>query len=92
MSTYAEAVAFYELSRLEPKQHLIDSLAIGVLEAAKLGAAILDGDVDLDAATYQVGFRFTQMQVNAPEHRPSHRDVARAIVAALVVPLEGEQP
>lgn len=47
MSTYAEAVAMYEVSRLgKPKNHLIDDLAAKVIEAGIVGATVLDNVTD----------------------------------------------
>ena len=43
--SYAESVGMFELSRLNPKVHTIDKIAHDVIEAARLGAELLDGNV-----------------------------------------------
>ena len=40
--SYAESVGMFELSRLNPKVHTIDKIAHDVIEAARLGAELLD--------------------------------------------------
>jgi len=44
--TFSEAVGMYELSRIKPRQHLIDSLAEMTLEAARIGALVMDNNLD----------------------------------------------
>jgi hypothetical protein len=46
---YSEQVGMYELSRIVPRTHVIDSIAKAVLEAAYVGADLLDGELDDDA-------------------------------------------
>ena len=49
VGTYGEAVGMYALSRLEPRQHLVEPLADQVTEAASIGALVLDERFDWDA-------------------------------------------
>ena len=48
-ATYGGAVGMYELSRIRPRQHLIDDLAVRVLVAARIGAVILDDRLNVEA-------------------------------------------
>ena len=48
-TTYAAYVAMFELSRIKPRQHVIESIAVKVLEAARVGATVLDDDLDYEA-------------------------------------------
>ena len=47
--TYGEAVGMYALSRLQPRQHLIDDLAEQVTNAGSIGALVFDDRLDYDA-------------------------------------------
>ena len=49
-TSYGECVGMFELSRIKPRQHVIESIAAKVLEAARLGAQILD---ESDEALYR---------------------------------------
>ena len=42
--SYGESVGMFELSRINPKQHVVDKIAQDVIKAARLGAELLDGN------------------------------------------------
>ena len=41
--SFAVEVAMFELSRIKPRQHVIDKIATSVIKSARLGAELLDG-------------------------------------------------